>query len=145
MKLGIPTCGPAGRRQRRGAVHSMGLILVLPILMMVVLGIIEFGLLLLANHHVEVASQQGCRAATFPLAADESLERVVRDAVERSLARSDLIRSYRLRIEGARYTGDPVLVEVSVPMADAAPDLLSWIGFNLKGRRLISHTVMRKE
>jgi len=129
------------RRERRrlGAVLSMELILVLPIVLGLVFSIIEFGMLWSASQRVKDASAAGCRTASFR-GADET---AVRRAVERTLGRPSLITNYSIDIR--QDVSNEVSVSVAVPMRSAAPDLLRFVGFALDGRLLSSQTVMRKE
>ena len=55
-----------GRRDRAGAVFSLELLLVLPILLTVCLGIVELCMLLMGMQRVQAASNAACRVATLP-------------------------------------------------------------------------------
>jgi Flp pilus assembly protein TadG len=128
------------RSQRRlGAVLSMELILVLPIVLALVFSVIEFGMLWSSSQRVEAAASAGCRTASFR-GADET---AIRRAVERTLGRPALIANYSIDIR--QDVSNEVSVSVAVPMKSAAPDLLRFVGFALDGRLLSSQTVMRKE
>lgn len=120
---------------------SMELVLVLPIVIALVFGCIELGMLTSAGSTLKEASRAGCRVATLPGSSD----RDVRLAVERVLHRPSLIKSCDLHVGRGRHTGDEVRVVVQVPMTAAAPDLLAMFGFGLGGRQLMAQTVMRKE
>jgi Flp pilus assembly protein TadG len=126
-------------RLRLGAVLSMELILVLPIVLGLVFSIIEFGMLWSSSQRVKDASTAGCRTASFR-GADES---AIRRAVEQTLGRPALIANYSIDVR--QDVSNEVSVIVAVPMRSAAPDLLRFVGFALDGRRLSSQTVMRKE
>jgi Flp pilus assembly protein TadG len=126
-------------RRRLGAVLSMELILVLPIVLALVFSIIEFGMLWAASRRVEDAAAAGCRTASFR-GADET---AIRRAVERTLGRPTLIANYSINIQ--QDVLNEVSVSVAVPMRSAAPDLLRFVGFALDGRLLSSQSVMRKE
>jgi hypothetical protein len=137
---------PAGRtRPRKGAIQTVELLLVLPILLGLLFAIIEFGLLLSANQRLKMASQLACRVGTLP--ADDPVEReqAIRRAAKGALGKPHLIRAHRLEFDAGRYTGDPVVVEIRLPMKAAAPDLLAVLGLGLKDRELLARTVMRKE
>jgi len=137
---------PRGRAAaRRAAVHSIELLLILTLLLGLVLASVQFALLLLANHQVKLASRLGCRAATLAGRNPQELEPAVRTAVERGLASPRLNAAYQVRMQPGRFTGDPVVVEVRVPMRAAAPDLLGLIGMTFGDRQMVAFTVMRKE
>jgi len=133
------------QRVRAGAILSLELLWVLPILVGIFFAIVEFSLLLSASHQVKLASRAACRVATLPAANRHEMEQAVRCAAERALAKRHLVEAYQLTICSGRHTGDPVVVEIRVPMCAAAPDVLTIVGFRLKGRELVARTVMRKE
>jgi len=132
-------------RSRKGALLSTELLFVLPILAGLLFAMVEFSMLLSAKQQIKSASRLACRVASLPAADPVQLEHVVRGAAEQGLVRSSLIESYELRFDPGQNTGDEVVAEVRVPMRAAAPNLLSVVGFNLKGRHLTARTVMRKE
>jgi len=128
-------------RNRRGALLSAEALVVLPLLFAFLCAISEFGLIWAGNSRVKLASLQGCRVATLPGSDREA----VAAAVERALAKQGLIDDYELRIEWGPHSGDPVAVEVELPMSSAAPDMLYAFGFSLEDRDLTARTVMRRE
>ena len=129
----------AVRSKRRG-LAAMELVLTLPILFIVLLALIEFGMLFFARGDVVEASRLGARAGTMSGASIDSVDASVRAALG-----SRLGSTAELRIELGERSGDPVLVGVGVPMAAAAPNLLWPIGFNLTGQSLYAETRMIKE
>ena len=151
--LGIRAHGGfGGRRLRRrcrsrrvGAVLSIELLLVFPVLAAMCFGVAELSLLLMGMQRVQSASSAACRVATLPASDPAVLEQAVREAAARALAKASLVRTYEIRFQLGQYAGDPVTVEVRVPMKAAAPDLLELVGFSLEGRQLVAQTVMRKQ
>lgn len=135
------------RRQfrRKGAILSVEFVLIFPILLGLVLAIIEFGLLLAAAQQVKTASHVACRVGTLPAASAEELDAAVRGAARTALMTCNLACAAEVEFEPGQYTGDPVTVQIRVPMKAAAPDLLAVVGFGLKGRCLVARTVLRKE
>lgn len=119
----------------------MELILVLPIVLAVLFGLIEIGMLWSSGQRVKEAAAAGCRVAGFRGATEPAIRR----AVEQSLGRKSLIESYQLQIRQPQENPNEVCVSVSVPMTSAAPDMLRFFGFSLKDRQLASHSVMRRE
>jgi hypothetical protein len=135
----------AGGRRRTGAILSVEMLLVFPVLFILLLAIIEFSLLWSGSHQVEAASATACRVATLPASDPVELEQFVRDAARQALVKPRLIAAHRVFYTPGQITGDPVIVAIQVPMRAAAPNLLALIGFNLQGRWLRAETVMRKE
>lgn len=135
-----PARQPACAR-RKGALLSVELVLVLPIVIALFMALIEFSLLWSANQRVKEASLAGCRVATFV----GSNVPAIQQAVETALYKQSLINHYKVDVDGGTQTGDPIAITVRVPMKAASPDLLRLFGFNLSGRHLISQTIMRRE
>jgi hypothetical protein len=137
----------ARRAERRGALLSVELLLVLPILAGLFFGVVEFGLLLLNRERVEAACHEACRVATHAGRDHDPalLDKEMRAAAEQVLAKRCLVRHYRLRVDPEGSGGDRVAVELRVPMKAAAPDLLKFLGITLEGRQLVARSVMRKE
>ena len=128
-------------RRRLGAVLSMELILVLPIALALIFASIEVGMIWAAGQRVNEAAAAGCRTASFR-GCDAS---AIRRSVESRLARKPMIDACQIDVQPATPDKPEVCVTVSVPMRSAAPDLLSFIGFSLGDRKLVSQTIMRKE
>lgn len=133
------------RRSRRG-VLSLELILVLPILLIVILATVEFGMLLASGQAVNAAAGVGAREATLPGATPAKVQAAVQRAVAswRFARRLDAVQISPAHPQDAR-TGDPVKVTVSVDSAAAAPNLLRFVGVSLAGQKLSASYVLRKE
>ena len=129
------------RRSRLGAVLSMELILVLPIVMALLFGMIEIGMLWSSGQRVKEAAAAGSRVAGFR-GADEL---AIRRAVEQGLGRKALVKSYELNVTKIQENPNEVCVTVTVPMSAAAPDMLKFVGFSLVGRTLTAESIMRRE
>lgn len=132
------------RRDRAGSLFSLELLLVLPIVAAVCFGVAEFSLLMMGLQRVEAASSAACRVGTLPASNSAHLEHAVREAAAQALTKSSLVHTHEIRFDLGQFPGDPVWVEVRVPMTAAAPDLLRVLGFSLEGRHLMARTVMRK-
>jgi hypothetical protein len=126
---------------RLGAVMSMELIFVLPILLALIFASIEFGMLWSSGRRVEEAAAAGCRTASFRGADDFA----VRRSIERTLDRPSLVNTYAIDINRSLPNPNEVCVTVKVPMKAAAPDMLGIIGFTLGTRTITAQSVMRKE
>ena len=126
---------------RLGALLSAELVFTLPIVMGAFFALVEISMLWIANHRLEAA----CRAAARVASIQGTDQADVQSAATESLGRPALVRSHSLRVERGRHSGDPVWVEVRVPMRAAAPDLFWFLGFSLEGRQLVAQCVMRRE
>jgi Flp pilus assembly protein TadG len=133
------------RRGRKGAVLSLELLFVLPILAVLFFGLLEVSLLLMGMQRVQAASSAACRVGTLPANDPVAQQQAMKDAAARALGQAGMIATYQMQADVGRYVGDPVLVQVSVPMTAASPDLLGMIGFSLKDRQLVGRCEMCKQ
>lgn len=131
--------------RRRGALFCAELLFVLPIVVGLLIAMVEFGLVSMANQRVKAASAAACRVATLPSHSLEATQLAAEAAAVRALDSPALARAYELELVPGLLTGDPVVCEVRLPMTAAAPDALRFFGFSLQGRELSARTVMRKE
>jgi Flp pilus assembly protein TadG len=138
-------CAASQKRKRAGAVFSLELLLVLPILLTVCFGLVELSLLLMGMQRVQAASSAACRVATLPTTDTVAQQQAMSKAAAAALHTAGLVAAYQMKSQVGQYAGDPVVVEVTVPMTAAAPDLLKMIGFSLKGRQMTAQTEMCKQ
>ncbi len=137
----------AGKRKpdstltRQGALLSAELVFVLPLLMGIFFALVEVGMLWTANHRLAAAARAACRAAAMPGAGHNHAEH----AAIRSLGRPALVKAHKMRMYRGPHTGDPVWIELRVPMKSAAPDMFWFLGFGLGNRHLVAQCVMRCE
>lgn len=136
--------GGRPKRARRGALQSIELIMLLPLLVILLFGCLQLSFLFSASSRLKAASEAACRVATMPAADTSQQLRHMRAAAEQVLEKASLVKNYELSLEPGQNTGDPVAVELRVAMEAATPDLLGPI-FSLRGRELKARTVMRKE
>jgi Flp pilus assembly protein TadG len=137
--------------------------MVLPILLIVLLAIVEFGLLLMATQGVSAAANLAAREAglassteaSVVAAADSALsgwlwrgkhEVVIfvnnSKAYDTSLADPDTAPGDQI---AAAPSGAAISVTINVPMTQAAPDLLRYFGISLVDKDLTTTFVTRKE
>lgn len=126
-------------RRRTGFV-SLEVILVLPLLLILLLGLLQFSLLFLARGQVIDAAHAGVRLAALHGVEIWEIEEEVRHSLGSKLANYALVDIFP-----AEHSGEEVLVEVRVPMAAATPDLLWPIGYSIRNQSLIAHSRMLKE
>ena len=136
-------------RRRRGSV-LLEAAMILPVLLLVVFGSIEFGYAFYVKHTLQGAAREGARAAIVP-GADA---RDVRDTVTRAMANSGLRNAtFTTNVKDADTGtaadpkhmdgGEPVLVEVVAPWSQFSVFASGFGGYfdgDLTGR-----AVMRRE
>ena len=147
---------PASRKNsRKGAVLSVELVMVLPILLFVLLAFIEFGLMLMSQQGLAAASSLGARQAALTGATEASVIATVDNALlgwswkpNRELV--VLVNGSKITLGGTDEilnapTGSVISVSVNVKTDKAAPNLLKWIGIDTAGKDLTTTYVTRKE
>jgi len=133
------------KHRRRGVLVSAELTLALPIVVILLCAVVELSMLWSVNHLVKAASQAGCRVACLPSGHPTDSETAAYETVANVLGKQRLVDAHFVTLEPGRFTGDPVICEVRLPMGAAAPNMLAMFGFSLEGRELVARTVMRKE
>lgn len=131
--------------RRSGGMFSIELLFIVPIVLALACAIVEFAMLWSASHKVQFAAQNACRAATRPCSDLKLLDNTIRQIAKDSLLDGRLRDNHRLTFLPGAHTGDPVTIEIKVPMTAASPDLLRFFGFSLQRRFLMSRVVMAKE
>jgi Flp pilus assembly protein TadG len=130
--------------QRRGSL-AVELLIVLPVLLGILLGMVEFSMLLVSRQELLTASREGARVAAIG-GSQADVEAAVRQFLGAGSLSQATITTVLADNQGQPLpSGSPVAVTVSIPATQAAPDLLVFIGFSLRGENLIAQTVMRKE
>lgn len=143
------------RRSRTGAVLALELIMVMPILLMVLLATVEFGILLMSSQGVGAAAAHGSRNAALPSSSRASVVSAVDSALSGYIWQSKA--EVVVFVDGIKDTpvpgtllanapsGSIVSVTVNVKMNDAAPDLLKYFGISVATKSLTTTYVTRKE
>ncbi len=144
------------RNRRRGVALSVELVVALPILFIVLVAIVEFGLLLMSSQGVSAAANIGAREAALTSSSYTSVNTAVSNALVgynwQGYAETVIF------VNGVKDTGvsSPndlqnapsgavVSVTVNLPMNQAAPDALSMFGIPLAGHEVTATFVTRKE
>lgn len=129
--------GQIHSHRRRGAILSMELVMVLPIFLLLIFSIVEFSMLMSARTHVSDTARHGARLLSISGMESEELRQTMR-----SLLGPKLSSQSQIDIQ----MHDPAVgigtVSVSIPMSNAAPDLLWMIGFSLRDRRIETNASM---
>lgn len=146
-------------RNRTGAALSLELIMVMPILLLVLLATVEFGILLMSSQGVGAAAAVGSRNAALPSSSRASVVSAVDTALSGYIWKN--FRQVEVFVDsGSGFqkdtpvpgtllanapSGSVVSVTVNVEMDEAAPDLLKYFGISLNGKYLTTTYVTRKE
>jgi hypothetical protein len=144
------------KNSRKGAVLSVELVMVLPILLFVLLAFIEFGLMLMSQQGLAAASSLGARQAALTGATETSVTATVDNALTGWSWKAN--RELVVLVDGVKIdpfvgpdqianapTGSVISVSVNVKTDKAAPNLLKWIGIDTAGKDLTTTYVTRKE
>jgi Flp pilus assembly protein TadG len=121
------------------------LLLVLPVLLALLLGMIEFSLLYAARQHLTTASREGARVAALggdQFAVQQAIQNVLGNS---NLGGATLQATLTDGLGQPLPTGAPVQVTLTIPAAQAVPDLLGIIAVTLGDQVITAQTVMRKE
>jgi Flp pilus assembly protein TadG len=130
--------------KRRGSL-AIEMLIVLPVLLAIMLGMVEFSMLLVSRQELLTASREGARVAAIGGSQDD-VEAAVRQFLGTGSLSQATITTVLTDNQGQPLpSGSPVAVTVSLPANQAAPDLLVFIGFSLRDETLVAQTVMRKE
>jgi Flp pilus assembly protein TadG len=114
---------------RRGAILSMELVLILPIILVLIFSIVEFSMLMSAQTRVANAAQNGARLMSLCTYSDQEVQETVRSQLGPELAADS-----EIVIQPAIHAGEIGRVTIRVPMSKASPDLLWMTGFSLQNR-----------
>lgn len=143
------------KNSRKGAVLSVELVMVLPILLFVLLAFVEFGLMLMSQQGLAAASSLAARQAALTGATETSVVATVDNALlgwswqpYREIV--VLVNGSKIPLGGVDEilnapTGSVISVSVNVKTDKAAPNLLKWIGIDTAGKDLTTTYVTRKE
>jgi Flp pilus assembly protein TadG len=130
------------------------LLLLMPVLMMFMLGVIEFYLMVETRIDLLNASRAGARvAASGGFAHKAAVEDEVRATVHRALGSGRLSKFHKVHVTWSqnlppeKTAGEPdwVQVEVDVRCRCVIPDILGWLGFTLGEKKLVAGTLMKQE
>jgi Flp pilus assembly protein TadG len=124
---------------------ALELLLVMPILLALLLGMIEFSLLFAVRQQLTTASREGARVGA--LGGDQlAVEQAVRNVLGAGNLSGAQIQSILTDDLGQPLpSGSPVQVTVQIPATQAVPDLLGFIAVSFSDQVIIAQSVMRKE
>jgi Flp pilus assembly protein TadG len=148
------------RRNRRGMVLMVELLFVLPLLLIVLLGIVQFYMLVTAREEMLLASFLGARVAAARAgdahsdsdraAAAEEAIKTAQVALHGNLSKAEIEVTWSqdaAKTDPTATAGeaDWVHVEVKVKARQVVPDILGWVGFTLGSRDIIAGNTMMQE
>jgi Flp pilus assembly protein TadG len=133
-----------GRRKRRGSL-TLELLFVLPILLAVLLGTIEFSMMAVARQQLLAASREAARVASQGGNFADIQATVQTVLPGRAFANATIVAQITDDAGNPIPSGQPVAVCVGVRTGDAVPDLLRFFGLSLSEQRLTACSVSRKE
>jgi Flp pilus assembly protein TadG len=121
------------------------MLLVLPVLLVILLGTVEFALWLAAQQQTTLASREGARVAATGGSADDVNAAVGLVLGSARLQQAQVTTVLTNSAGNPALPGEPVSVQVQLPTSAVVPDLLIFTGISIKNQVLVSQTVMRKE
>ncbi len=128
------------RRYRRAAA-AVEFAIVAPVFFLLVLGMIEYGRMVMVQQVITNASREGARQAVLDGATTAEVQTVVNDYLASGSITGATVTVTPDPPSDAEF-GDPVTVKVSIPFSQ-----VSWLPspMYLGGKTLIATTVMRRE
>jgi Flp pilus assembly protein TadG len=138
---------PNNRRnhRRRAGTVAVELLIVLPLLLSLLLGMVEFSMFLAARQQVTTASREGARVAALGGTTAEVQLAVAQFLGAGNLGNANAQVQFIAQAGLSAASGDAVQVIVSLPVTQAVPDLLAFAGISLQNQNIVASTVMRKE
>jgi Flp pilus assembly protein TadG len=130
----------AGPPRRRGAA-LVEFAVVAPLLFMLILGLIEFGRMMMVQQILTNGAREGARNAVLPAATQTTAQGVIDTYMQ-----NNGITGYTTSMTdpAVAQPGDPITVTVSVPYSNVSwlpVPTVQWLG----GKTLTAGVVMRKE
>jgi Flp pilus assembly protein TadG len=132
------------RRQRRGALQAAQLLFVLPILLIVLFGIVQFGAYFMQQQKLQSAVNVAAQIASAEHDSDGQRISQAETAFYEALGEVAWRDDVQLEIDVARVAGEAVKVAVSVPTRAVLPDSLAWVGLGLGEQRMSAQAVMKR-
>jgi Flp pilus assembly protein TadG len=140
------------RHRRKGVALTLEMVMILPILLLVLMGGVEFTLLLSAGQAVSTAAEAGAREAALPSSTKASIQAAVARALEGYVWRTkqetlvfvNQVKDTTGTLVTAAHTGDIVQVTVNVAARHTAPDVLSIVKISLNTNDVTSSFVVQR-
>ena len=141
MRCLTPTPQLRAKPPRRRGAALVEFAVVSPLLFVLILGLIEFGRLMMVQQVLTNGAREGARNAVLPAATQTTAQGVIDGYMQ-----NNAITGYTTSMTdpGSAQPGDPITVTVSVPYANVSwlpIPTLQWLG----GKTMTASVVMRKE
>jgi Flp pilus assembly protein TadG len=132
------------RAQRRGALQSMELLVVLPVLILIGAGLFQFGMFFIEQQRLQSAVDAACRIAAQQHGSSQIAQEKASAVFYESLGHVRWASSCQLEISFRMVEGSPVaMAEVQVPSQQVQPNLLGFVGLGLnKDDRMSARAIM---
>lgn len=129
------------RRSGRKGAAVVEFAVVLPVFLLMVLGMIEYGRLIMVQQIITNASREGARGAVIEGATNQSVNQLVTSYLEKASIRGATVTVSPSNPGNTKY-GDPIAVTASIPF-----NQVSWLPspMFLGGKTMTAVTVMRRE
>jgi Flp pilus assembly protein TadG len=133
------------KRNSRPGSFSVELLFILPVLLALILGMVEFSLILAARQQLTAASREGARVAAVGGNTQEVSAAVQTFLGNGALSGAQVSSVLTDKNNNPLPSGANVTVTVTLPTAQVVPDMLAPFGFTLGQDVMVAQTVMRKE
>ena len=142
------------RGRRRGILMTAELLFVVPVLMMLMLGVIQYHMMIETRIELLNDSRAGARGAVSGGFANKpQVEDEVKALVRRALGDGRLSKAAKVHVTWSqdlppdKTAGEPDWVQVAVEVRarSVIPDVLGWLGFALGNKKLVAATTMKQE
>ena len=142
---------PRFANRNRKAAAMVELAAVLPVFMLTVIGIVEFGRAMSVSQLLNAAAREGCRAAIIDGSTNNDVESLIKQQVANTVGCSQAAASVSIVVtsnsSGATLSNlsqarprDLVAINVSVPQADCSYALSRWLaGKMIRGQCSMRH------
>jgi Flp pilus assembly protein TadG len=132
-------------KHRRGALQSAELLLVLPLLALVGMGTVQFGLYFMQQQRLQSAVDAAARAAAGEFAYEADRLAAAEETFASVLGEVTWKDECELEIVPGDRPGSNVAINVSVPATSVLPNLLVWTGLGWKAEdKIAAAAVMRR-
>lgn len=135
-----PVCARRARRSRRGAA-AVEFAIVVPVFLVMVVAILEFGRLVMVQQIITTASREGARTAILEGSTATDVQSTVNAYLANSSVNQATIEISPSSLSSAS-PGDPITVTISTNFADASWLPAPWFAGNAV---LTASTLMRRE
>jgi len=131
-------------RTRRGALQAAQLLLVLPIFLLVLFGIIQFGAFFMQQQRLESAVNVAAQIAAAEHDTDTLRQEAAEEAFYSALSQVSWQKQVELSIDLVHLNGEAVKVSAAVPSSAVLPDVLAWVGLGLGNQQMSAQAVMKR-